>query len=449
MNNQINEHNVPSEQDLRNLPLRALVAFAARCARRIYPQFLLPSSLPQAQQFISAVDKAITLAEAYAKNEPVSSKNAHVTGAEAASVAQSLQKLPIDFQMVLVANSAAEAAYAVYSAASELGESNAIVTKAFMLTDGADMKSIGNTLAEVRGLHTANFAVRASVFAAHAAPLSTLHISHDFAKLASLALGAYPDLGDPIDTDNTGPLGPLWLNDEPRWFAVDEQHPFYEEILQFKVSAISLEALLMASLIQKGASGGIAQNINIVPPEQVPLIELPDLRLEMHLAETGCMEECIVSTVATVEYLVGVKGRPVQLLFALRPWNGHMPDESTISGKLDAHIGPSLETVVCYLVGGAFERFKDHFRATYGNDDRRWPPELQFFRHLRNGCFHQNKFNMLKRRDGSAQIDPSNPPKWHSYIMTSDNLLAGHKVIDGFFHIPHVLPLLHNMGNFV
>ena len=49
---------VPSEEELKALPLRAMVAFAARCARRVQPLFN-----SRDEQFIRAVDTAITVAE--------------------------------------------------------------------------------------------------------------------------------------------------------------------------------------------------------------------------------------------------------------------------------------------------------------------------------------------------------------------------------------------------
>ena len=72
-----------------------------------------------------------------------------------------------------------------------------------------------------------------------------------------------------------------------------------------------------------------------------------------------------------------------------------------------------------------------------------WPPEVQFFQHLRNGCFHGNRFDIWPNK-----IDPSNPPAWHTYVIPTEADVNGQKVINGFFRLPHFLPFLYDMGAF-
>ena len=50
-------------EELQQLPLNALVAFAARCARRVQPLYRLPEDVPDRLKHIVAVEIAITLAE--------------------------------------------------------------------------------------------------------------------------------------------------------------------------------------------------------------------------------------------------------------------------------------------------------------------------------------------------------------------------------------------------
>ena len=438
---------IPSEQDLKALPLRALVAFTARCVRRVQPVFLLPSSFPDRRQHSNAVADAIALAEEFARGEPISSRKAHEVGTKASHTAEAVQQLRFAIQQALVAKAAAEAAYSVHAAALDLADSSGIVINAYTLAT-KEGQPIDKAFAATRGLHTANFAARSSALVGNACPALAIHISRDFTKLKELALGAYPELGQPIDPAGAGPLGPLWLGDAPKWYSVDGSHPFFDEVLQFNVSAISLQALLVSSIIRK-ASGDVAGNAD---PEritgQLPLVEVPDLRLEMSLLEENCPDRCVVNTESTVDYVMGATSRPAQLIFALWPSGGDFPDVSAIKDKLETHIGQSLETIVCYLIGGAFERYNEHFKTKFGKDQSTWPPEVQFFRHLRNACFHGNTFNMWRWR-GSDQIDPANPPKWHIYTMPEDRAMNGKKAINGFFRIPHVLPLLHDMGKFV
>ena len=60
----------PSENEMGQLPLRALVAFAVRCARRVQPLFTLPDDHPEKQKHIAAVERASRTAEAFARGIP-------------------------------------------------------------------------------------------------------------------------------------------------------------------------------------------------------------------------------------------------------------------------------------------------------------------------------------------------------------------------------------------
>src|SRR5260370_17221046 len=60
-----------STDDLKQLPLFALLAYAARCARRVYPLFRLDSGNPEATLCRQAVETAIRLAETLAAGNGV------------------------------------------------------------------------------------------------------------------------------------------------------------------------------------------------------------------------------------------------------------------------------------------------------------------------------------------------------------------------------------------
>ena len=51
---------------LKVLPLRAIVAFAARCARRVEPLAQLPEGNPQSESRREAVEAALRMAESFA-----------------------------------------------------------------------------------------------------------------------------------------------------------------------------------------------------------------------------------------------------------------------------------------------------------------------------------------------------------------------------------------------
>ena len=54
-------------EDLKKLPLRAIVAFAARCGRRVESLSQLPADHPQREARRVAIDNAIRLAEEIAR----------------------------------------------------------------------------------------------------------------------------------------------------------------------------------------------------------------------------------------------------------------------------------------------------------------------------------------------------------------------------------------------
>src|SRR5215831_1192663 len=54
-------------EQLKQLPLRAIVAFAARCARRVEPLAQLPTDHPERKKHRGATDAALVMAEGFAR----------------------------------------------------------------------------------------------------------------------------------------------------------------------------------------------------------------------------------------------------------------------------------------------------------------------------------------------------------------------------------------------
>src|SRR4051812_2961500 len=72
-----------SSDDLKKLPLRAIAAFAARCARRVETRALLPDAHPDAERCRRVVGDAIRLVEDFARGLPGASGESVVREAEA------------------------------------------------------------------------------------------------------------------------------------------------------------------------------------------------------------------------------------------------------------------------------------------------------------------------------------------------------------------------------
>ena len=179
----------PSENEMGQLPLRALVAFAVRCARRVQPLFTLPDDHPEKQKHIAAVERASRTAEAFAQGIPEADRDAAWAAARAAwaaSMTSDAAGLPPNAAWAAAA--ASDAAHAAFHSSVA-----APVAAAQAAWDAA-----------VDSVRTAEAAARAY----NAWPAAAARSDYD--RLRELGLGCFPDLGEPIDPSVTGPLGPLW-----------------------------------------------------------------------------------------------------------------------------------------------------------------------------------------------------------------------------------------------
>jgi hypothetical protein len=187
---------LPSDRELTNLPLRAIVAFAARCARRVQPRFEAWVRSNGANgatnpHWLAQVETATKLAEDYAAG---------------------VERISADYETPIEA---------VHHAARKVGEKGASET-ALQASHAAHSAAYA--------LRTARAAARyanpsphetfpapdtVAIMAAHAAA-AALHAGggvdaarRDFGVLACGDYGRFPDLGQPVVVDESGPLGEL------------------------------------------------------------------------------------------------------------------------------------------------------------------------------------------------------------------------------------------------
>ena len=73
-------------EDLKRLPLRAIVALAVRCARRVERLALLPDDHPAKDRSREAIANALQLAEDVAKGTPCASCESVIREVEACRV---------------------------------------------------------------------------------------------------------------------------------------------------------------------------------------------------------------------------------------------------------------------------------------------------------------------------------------------------------------------------
>jgi hypothetical protein len=193
-------------EDLKKLPLRAIVAFAARCARRVESIAQFPADHPQREARRVAIDDAIRLAEEIAR------------GSDCASIEPVLQALEatraISGAGVGCDSAAASAAAAARTAATvrlmlSPGEGD---PDADRWTNTSEARSFLSRLekdtAEIVALNAFTTAVEAADAVAFDDAFMRGAI-HDYERLLGLYLGSYPHAGQSIEPSPDGPLGPL------------------------------------------------------------------------------------------------------------------------------------------------------------------------------------------------------------------------------------------------
>jgi hypothetical protein len=197
--------NIPeyTAQDLKKLPLRAIVALAARCARRVEHLALLPDGHPESDGCRNAVSDALGMAENFARGLPCPSHDSVIRaiercrdGAQEGSTRQNALAAVV------------QAAYAAASAQNTLD----------IRSEPAERHLLGpppepgplDYLKDVTADLAALCAFTAAVDAADAVSYTDTFIKGavaDYRAIGRLHLGNYPDAGRPIDPSAAGPLG--------------------------------------------------------------------------------------------------------------------------------------------------------------------------------------------------------------------------------------------------
>ena len=239
---------------------------------------------------------------------------------------------------------------------------------------------------------------------------------------------------------------------------IADTHPYYEEIFEFSSMVVANMSLLMHAAATKTIKD-LGDFVN-------KMIETRNTNVEIKINDHPMMK-CIPlesagsNEVVTLHktdilfaYLAGLdREKPKEIAYSIETTEenkeiGQQDSEENRTHWEGADPTSRFELLTAYIVGGSYECYESHFKEKYGNNISNWHPELQFFRHLRHGCFHSNEFN-IKLYKGNPQIDPANPPVWKNYVMTSDSDMNGKKVVGGFFHLPQVIPFLDSMNVYI
>jgi hypothetical protein len=196
--------------DLKKLPLRAIVAFAVRCARRVEHLAAVPEEHPESGRLRSAVKDAFAMAEDFVRGRSWTDSEAIVGRMEASQHAARGE-----FARDRAIASVARAAHAAASARHSL-ELQAEPPEMHIFGSPNDRGPIAR-LADITADLAALEAFTAAVDASDALGYLDGFIKGatvDYHRLLDLNLGSYPQAGQPIDLSRKGPLGPLWSRRE-------------------------------------------------------------------------------------------------------------------------------------------------------------------------------------------------------------------------------------------
>jgi hypothetical protein len=194
-----------SIDQLKELPLRAMVAFAARCARRVEPLAQLPEGSPQAESRRQAVDAAIRMAEVFARGTDTPPDESVLAAINASRDAGGERACAAALD---AAAQAAHAAASVWHIASDVPGEGANAGKLSART-GMSLGASTHVTADIAALNAYTAAAEAFLSVGYHNEYFVSAALGDYDKLVRLKLGHYPEPGAPIDPSPGGPLGPL------------------------------------------------------------------------------------------------------------------------------------------------------------------------------------------------------------------------------------------------
>jgi hypothetical protein len=193
-------------EHLKQLPLRAIVAFAARCARRVQALAQLPEGHPERERLQDAVEAALRMAEGFASGSTAPLADSVV---EAVDASRHVAGTPLSTKEAAAAVS--EAARAAASAWHLIGSQEAEKDKPREMKTAEARKFLGALTvdtADLAALHAFTAAVGACDAVGYHNEEFVAAALNDYDRLLRLKLGHYPEAGDPIDPSPSGPLGP-------------------------------------------------------------------------------------------------------------------------------------------------------------------------------------------------------------------------------------------------
>lgn len=206
---------LPTKEELAQLPVRAIVAYAARCARRVQPIYLVRPSAGRLtnrlKAHFQAIHSAISLAENWARKDPVS-----IEDLRAAAIAPTRTVGPSGTRAAPAAAAFAAADAVLFAADPTFYSVNPVLEAA---------------VAEYVAFYAAAAANAAAVFSA-AAPRLLKSCRRDFDILRAYHF----NIDAPVDASAEGVCRELWIDPSPNWYADGLEQLYKLKILKKSVA---------------------------------------------------------------------------------------------------------------------------------------------------------------------------------------------------------------------
>lgn len=190
---------------LKVLPMRAIVAFAARCARRVEHLAQLPEGDPRKEGRREAIEAALSMAEAFARGSDATPDESVLAAIDAIRDAGGeLGRSSAADAVALAARAAASAWHAGFQE-----EEGARVPGSQSTEARKTLRPFAYVTADIAAMTAFTAAADAFLSVGYRNENFVDSALNDYNKLVRLKLGSFPEPGAPIDPSPGGPLGPL------------------------------------------------------------------------------------------------------------------------------------------------------------------------------------------------------------------------------------------------
>ena len=229
-------------------------------------------------------------------------------------------------------------------------------------------------------------------------------------------------------------------------YVFDENHPFLREIMVHTLAVLGFTAVVDLGRTRET----VKQLENIINREKRLPTEITfPLDFPPRVRGAGCVADSVLLNAQDIA--LGIQSSVSISIIHYEDADATAPvPPSRWQQPGSLHYKPPpgyLHLAAQVSAGSAYEAIKDEIGNAYGPDPTSWPKVLEYFRHVRNGCFHKNRFDGRPPRGKRTAIDASNPPRWRISVMPDDASMNSRAVFGDFLDVGDCPILLGDVAN--